>query len=386
MNASNFYVKKIYLILFILFSLSYELFGIKYNGKTLIENTEFTRSTLAVIEKKSTSEPEEISGMACSRTTKGYYWVNSDNGNNAIYALGPDGKTKFTVILSNVSMRDWEDICIATVEGKNYILVGAFGDNDLAYKDDYYIYRFEEPVVKEGSSKSVTVEIIRFGYPNGSAFNAETIMYDPVGNQIYIVNKIKDEINTIFSLPYKASYSGKQTLTKVQDLGKKGEKFNFLTAGDISADGTHILIKNKTDVLYWKRKGSEDLSITFARDPEHIKAYSEETQGEAIAWNHDASAFYTCSDVKTKDDTNPIYKYTCTVSTTGIQQPNNDFLNLFIENGMLTIENKEKQPISICNLTGQKIIIDKKSPVDVSSLHGIYIIRIGGFSKKMNFK
>ncbi len=360
------------------------LFAFTFNGVTIPENNEFTKTTMATIAKKATTAPEEISGMACSRTTEGYFWVHSDDGDNKIYALGSDGQTKYTVTLSNVAMRDWEDICIATVGSKNYILLGAFGDNDLVYKDDYYIYRFEEPAITVGGSKSVSVEMIKFGYPSSTAFNAETIMYDPIGNKIYIVNKIKDAINTIFSMPYQESYSGRQTLTKIQDLGRSGEKFNFLTAGDISQDGMYILIKSKTDILYWKRQGTEDLAVTFARNPEHIKAYAEETQGEAAAWNKDASVFYTCSDVKAKDNANPIYQYTRSVPT-GEKNISSDTFTIRVQDGQLFIENTEEEKIEIYNSAGQKITSGYSGSINMRNLKGFYIIRVGNRLAKVIF-
>ncbi len=167
-------MKKI-ILLALTTAFSMQVSAFTFNGKTSVENTEFTRSVLSTIAKKATTAPEEISGMACSRTTQGYFWVHSDDGDNKVYALGTDGKIKYTLTLSGVSMRDWEDICIATVGSKNYILLGVFGDNDLQYKDNYFIYRFEEPAITEGGSKSVSVEQIKFGYPGGKADNAENV-------------------------------------------------------------------------------------------------------------------------------------------------------------------------------------------------------------------
>jgi hypothetical protein len=104
------------------------LFAFKYNGKTIAENDDFERQQAGT----TPSALKEISGMACSRTTEGYFWVHVDEGNSEIYALNQDGSIKQTVKLGGISKNDdWEDICMATVDGINYVLVGCIGDNKV---------------------------------------------------------------------------------------------------------------------------------------------------------------------------------------------------------------------------------------------------------------
>ena len=279
--------------------------GINYNGSNLSMNTEFTRTQCGTMKKKTMPE---TSGLACSRTTTGYLWAHGDENTGdkkKIVAVQPDGTLAMTVQLSDDPGRDdWEDIATGTYNGKNYVFIGAFGDNDLAFNDQYYIYYFEEPAITSGTI-TVSVNYIRFGYPDNTAHNTETLMYDNIEQKFYIADKVKDNICTLYSLPFRTDYgTDVQRLTKVTQLGN-GKKFNYLTGGDITPDGKWMAIKSKEYVLLWERLGDESLSETAKRVPVQIAAYQKETQGEALAWL-DATTFYTTSDDKSDQ---PIYQY-----------------------------------------------------------------------------
>lgn len=278
--------------------------GINYDGNTLELNNDFTRTQCGTQKKKTM---KEISGMACSRQTPGYIWEHGDenlDSDRRILAIQPDGTQQMEVKVSTSSTRDdWEDIATGIYGGKNYIFIGAIGDNDLQFKDKYYIYYFEEPTITSGSTTITASEIV-FGYPDNKAHNTETLMYDNVEQMFYIATKVEG-VCSLYKLPFKTNYSGKQTLTKVCDLGN-GSVFNLCTGGDITPDGNWMAIKNKEYILLWERQGSESLSETAKRRPVQIAAYQAEAQGESLAWD-DYTTFYTTSDQK--NDV-PIYKYT----------------------------------------------------------------------------
>lgn len=295
--------------------------GINFNGTKLTLNTEFTRTQCGTMKK---NVMPETSGLACSRTTPGYLWAHGDEnlGNNRkIVAVSPDGTLAMTVKINsgNIDRDDWEDIATGTYNGKNYIFLGAFGDNDLEYKDNYYIFYFEEPAITSGT-QTVSVNTIRFGYPDNKAHNTETLLYDNVEQVFYIADKVKKAVCTLYRLPFRTDYGSElQTLTRVTELGN-GEKFNFLTGGDITPDGQWMAIKSKKYILLWERQDNESLSATVQRDPVQIAAYEEEEQGETIAWL-DNTTFYTTSD--SKSDT-PIYQYTRPNPAEGLDEVRTD--------------------------------------------------------------
>ncbi len=291
-------MKRLFIGIFglMLAAMTYAAGGINYDGTKLTMNEEFTRSECG---KMKANVMPETSGLACSRTTPGYLWAHGDEDKGdkrKIVAVKPDGTLAMTVKINSGSSNrdDWEDIATGVYEGKNLVFIGAIGDNDLQYKDENYIYFFEEPAITSGTI-SVNVSAIRFGYPDNKAHNAETLMYDNIEQMLYIVDKVKDSICTLYRLPFRTDYgTALQTLTKVCGLGN-GKKFNFVTGGDICPDGRWMAIKSKKHVLLWERQGNESLSETAKRRPVQIAAYETETQGESLAWE-DASTFYTTSD------------------------------------------------------------------------------------------
>lgn len=279
--------------------------GINYNGTTLQENTDFTRTECGTMKKKTM---KEISGLAASRQTPGYLWAHGDENtgdNRKIIAIQPDGTLAMTVNLTtpNTDRDDWEDIATGIYNGKNYVFIGAIGDNDLAFNDQYYIFYFEEPAISSGT-QNVTVNTIRFGYPDNTAHNTETLMYDNVEQMFYIADKV-DGVCHLYKLPFSTTYgTGVQRLTEVCALGN-GSQFKLANGGDITPDGHWMAIKNEEYILLWERQGAESLSATALRNPVQVMAYQKEEQGESLAWLND-SLFYTTSD--SKKDT-PIYQY-----------------------------------------------------------------------------
>ncbi|MDR2805372.1 MAG: hypothetical protein LBB85_06995 [Dysgonamonadaceae bacterium] len=366
-------------LLFFFVQISY---AFKYKGITIDENESFER----VKTGETPSSLKEISGMACSRTSEGYLWVHVDGGNSEIYALNPNGSIKQTVKLGGISKNDdWEDICMATVDGDNYVLVGCIGDNkvkdgDSKGKQTYYIYRFKEPVItgETVTIPSSEIETITFTYDglhnqndckDKVSHNAETLMFDPVKKKIYVATKHKKEMNALYTMDWKTgSYT--TVMNWVCDLGQSGDKFLYLTAGDISADGQKVLIKNASDILYWLREGEEDLSATVSRQPQHIKAYKEENQGEAMAWDNNNRDFYTTGEGKSV----PVYTYVNTDSFTGFHQPEDRTLPVRISGNYLFIDGSGQETISLYSLSGLKIRSGVSNTVDVTGLKGIYIV------------
>ena len=298
--------------------------GVNYDGTKLSLNNDFTRSECGTA---SASVMAEVSGLAASRTTPSYLWAHGDENtgsNKKIVAIEPSGSLAMTLTLSGDPGRDdWEDIATGVYEGQNYVFIGAFGDNNLAYNDAYYIYYFAEPAITSGT-QNVSVNYIRFGYPDNTAHNTETLMYDNIEQVFYIADKVKDGVCHLYSLPFRTDYgTGVQRLTEVCALGN-GEKFNFVTGGDITPDGKWMAIKSKKHILLWERQGTESLSATAQRRPVQVAAYDKNTeeQGESIAWK-DASTFYTTSDAKNDQ---PIYQFVRSIPT-GVEEVGSETVN-----------------------------------------------------------
>lgn len=311
-----------------------------YNGDTLQWNTEWTRTQCGTLDIK--ENIIEVSGIACSRVTPGYIWMQSDETdsktNKFIIATDEVGKKRACKVNFNKIYRwDWEDMSGGVYNDVNYLFIGGFGDNDET-DGEYCIIYFEEPAIDPVNTPEVTVTAnrIKFVYPDGKKHNCEALMYDNREQMIYIITKVYYNVCQVFRIPFRLDYGDEeQTLEYICDLGIRsdlGESsnnqpykgFHLVTGADISPDGSQILIKNHNNivanyswVLLWERLDNESVSETLKRQPEPLKCYSWEWQGEAICWLHN-NIFYTTSDA---DDGNPpIFKYV-RKGTEGIETP-----------------------------------------------------------------
>lgn len=231
---------------------------------------------------------EEISGLAFSQKHPNLIYVHTDSGGEAaVYLLDSLGKELGVMELEGVKNRDWEDIAVGPGPGgKPYVFVAEIGDN-AGIHSEICIFRFPEPnsIVAKNSVKP---EVLRLTYPGG-AIDAETLMVDPISGDLFIVSK-RDDKNTLYRVPQSAFSKGKATLEKLHNLD-----FTSSVAGDISSDGSKILIKNYFAIYYWDRKPGESIPQTLQETPKRLP-YVPEPQGEAIGFNPDGSSFFTISE------------------------------------------------------------------------------------------
>ena len=296
-----------------------------YNGDTLEWNYGWQKKQCGTLDIK--ENIIEVSGIACSRVTPGYIWMQSDETVKYIIATDEKGEKRACKVNFTKSIRwDWEDMSGGVYNDVNYLFIGAFGDNDET-DGNYSIVYFEEPAIDPENTPEITVtpQQIKYVYPDGKKHNNEALMYDNREDMIYIITKVYYDVCQVFRIPFRLDYGTEtQTLEYVCDLGVKsdlgsGSKpdkgFHLVTAADISPDGKYILIKNHNNtsvsycwVLYWVRQDGESVADAVKRQPQPIRAYNTyEWQGEAICWLDD-DTFYTTSDA---DDGNPpIYKFT----------------------------------------------------------------------------
>lgn len=296
-----------------------------YFGDTLEWNKDWKKTQCGTL--NITNNIKEVSGIACSRVTPGYIWMQSDDHESYIIATDEVGETRYAKITFSKSIRwDWEDMSGGVYNDTNYLFIGAFGDNEET-DGNYSIVYFKEPAIDPANPNiRVTPSQIKFVYPDGRKHNCEALMYDNREQMIYIITKVYYDVCQVFSIPFSLDYGDEeQTLTYICDLGVKSDLgtgarpsrgFHLVTAADISPDGKYILIKNHNNIiasyswiLLWVREDGESVAETLTRErhPGPLRCYNYEWQGEAICWL-DSTTFYTTSDA---DDGNPpIYKYT----------------------------------------------------------------------------
>lgn len=231
---------------------------------------------------------EEISGLAFSKKHSNLIYVHTDSGGEAaVYLLDSLGNELGKIELEGVKNRDWEDIAVGPgPEGRSFIFVAEIGDN-AAIHGEIFIYRFPEPISVVPFS-SVKPEVLRLTYPGG-ARDAETLLVDPITGDLFIVSK-RDEKNTLYRIPQSAFSKEKVELEKLHSLD-----FTSAVAGDISRDGSKILIKNYFAIYFWERQGGESIAQALQRAPKRLP-YVPEPQGEAIGFNPNGNSFFTISE------------------------------------------------------------------------------------------
>lgn len=247
----------------------------------------------------------EASGIAVSYRNRSMLWTHNDSGDKArIFLIDSLGRTMMRVNLPGIKNRDWEDITTGPGPDstKSYVYIGEIGDNDARYEFKY-IYRIEEPVFKGADTVIQAVDSITFVYPDGNR-DAETLLVDPLTKDLFIISKREKKVN-LYRLPFPQSTTEVITAELAVaglDFNRLGEEkgyhpryFNQVVGGDISPDGSEILIKDYSSVYYWKRKPNETISEALKRTPE-VLPYAPEARGEGITFSLDGWGYYTLSE------------------------------------------------------------------------------------------
>jgi hypothetical protein len=230
---------------------------------------------------------EEASGVVASIRNPNMFWVINDSGNPAdVFLIDIHAKIRMICHLQGVKNRDWEDITMATVDGKNYLYVGDIGDNLSRYPSKL-IYRFEEPPYEKEELTLTDFDTLNIFLPDGER-DTEAMMVDPLQNDLYLLSKWEDSVHL-----YKISFPfERDTLTAERTAILP---YNSIVAANISADGKEVLMKDYPNIYYWKREKDESITDLLKRSPIGLP-YNMEEQGEAICFASDGKGYYTISE------------------------------------------------------------------------------------------
>jgi hypothetical protein len=194
--------------------------------------------------------------------------------------------------LKGARVRNWEDIAIGPGPDPNidYLYVGDIGDNN-AKKKRITIYRVPEPAVDVNQSPIGAVldnvEAIELQYPAGPR-NAETLMLDPLTKDLYIVSK--ETATKVYRAPYPQSTSELTMLELVATI-----PWGTATGGDISPDGTLIVVRGYFAASLWVRDKEAAVKDVFAGRECPVPLILEK-QGEAICFDANGSGYFTTSE------------------------------------------------------------------------------------------
>lgn len=241
-----------------------------------------------------TPELNEISGIVWSRRLGNVLWVHEDSGGaNAIYAQSPSGGAPLgTITLSGITNQDWEDITIGPgpTQGMDSIYVGDIGDNG-AGRSNIKIYFFDEPS-STGNQTVSAISKMTLTYPDGPR-DAETLMMDPVTGDLFIIQKKGGGGSpTSTTNVYRKAWPHSPGTYVLEKLGSITIS-SLIASGDISRDGTGILLKspnsggdNHPDVInYFPRSPGQSVWEALQGTPCSLP-YTSEGQGESVTFGY----------------------------------------------------------------------------------------------------
>jgi hypothetical protein len=260
------------------------------NEKTEAINQRIDSLFLAGIPQGKLANPllEEVSGLVASQRYPNRLYVHTDSGGESVvFVLDTLGNELGRLDLSGLKNRDWEDIAIGPgPNGSSYIYVAEIGDNEAKH-EEIYLYRFAEPELLQ-AIPSTAIDQVKLQFPGGPK-DAETLLADPITGSLFLVSK-REPKNALYQVPTTAFEKGSATLEKVHEFD-----FNSSVGGDISKDGSQILIKTYLAVFYWKRTDKQSLVEALKAVPIRLP-YVPEPQGEAIGFNFKGDAYFTLSE------------------------------------------------------------------------------------------
>lgn len=232
---------------------------------------------------------DEASGIVASYSMPGNFWINQDSGQPAsLYLVSADGKNIKEMKISGATNRDWEDVAIGPgpAAGTNYLYIGDIGDNANAAPVSF-IYRVPEVADANASFDQNALEKISFTYPDGPR-DAESLLLDPVTKDIFVLSKSGQGTN-VYKLAFPQSISETMVAEKVGTM----PGVTLATGGNISKDGTEILIRTYLAAYYWKVKSGESVAQTLTQAATKSLLV---VLGEAVCMDVEGKGFYTISE------------------------------------------------------------------------------------------
>lgn len=248
----------------------------------------------------------EASGLQASRAHPGVLYTHNDSGDSArFFALDSSGRTLGEYLLSGLSAVDWEDVAIGPGRsGGNDLYFADIGDNSVtdstvAPRAEIQVVRVREPDVSLTQARVQQTlngwERIRMSYPD-RPHDAETLLVDPKGSDLWILTKETNGRSEIFSAPAATPAETHVVLQQVGEVSLGGCAGGpQLTSGDISPDGTLVLLRTYQAVLLWERAAGTSLPDALAKSPWMLHAPSE-VQGEGVSFSADGGAWFTIGE------------------------------------------------------------------------------------------
>lgn len=256
---------------------------------------------------------DESSGIVASRRYSNLFWTHNDSGDGPfLYAFDRTGGKRGTWRVTGADAFDWEDIAAGPgpQKGQPYLYVGDIGDNGKDRRE-IIVYRVAEPTVTAEDAntnrlepqQTEPAEAIHLRYPDGR-HDAEALAVHPLSGDLYVITKTRNTsaAASVYKLAAPFSTSAINVLEKVGDIRVPSLLPGMITGGDISPDGTKLILCDYFNAyelsLPENARGSFDQ--IWKQAPAVVKL-GEREQGEAICYRRDGRAILAISEGQHSD-------------------------------------------------------------------------------------
>lgn len=198
---------------------------------------------------------------------------------------------------------NWEDIALeSTEQGPDRIWIGDIGNhtedaegNPVEPRANLRLLSIDEPTIDPAQATPGKINVIDdlgFEYPDG-LFDSEALLIDPDTHDFYVISKTADPPSKIYRLRAPVANA---TLEYIGSLNA-----DSINAGDISASGRELVLRNYMAVYYWARpEGKSWLDVLTAEPAAPDKTgrlqFTQNYFAEAICFAPDESGFYVVSE------------------------------------------------------------------------------------------
>lgn len=204
-------------------------------------------------------------------------WTIQDSGNDSkLYGLNEKGSIEKTLIITNASNIDWEDL---TSDKQGNLYIGDFGNNNEKRK----IFRILKVKHEDLNKKKVEAEIIEFTLPKKQkSKDFEAFFY--LNNSFYLISKETKKF-IIIKVPNKV---GRHKAIIRSDYNLDG-KDNRITSADISENGKTIVLLNHDKLWRINNFMNDDF---FSGDIEQLP-FEHSSQKEGICFKTNLKVIIT---------------------------------------------------------------------------------------------
>ncbi|MGQ0616292.1 MAG: hypothetical protein ACT4PW_04770 [Acidimicrobiia bacterium] len=248
---------------------------------------------------------DEASGLARSGDD-GVVWLHNDSGDRPRF-FGVDVATcatTATYLVTDADAVDWEDATAGTApDGAAVLWFGDIGDN-AAQRPGVTVYEVPEPASRPADPTAETPVAVRARYDityQDGPHDAETLVWDPRSARLAIVTKAIDGPSGIY--PFPLTGGGPVVAARSADLdvgalgGLVGAFDGQLTGGDISPDGSRLVLRTYLSVYEWAEDDpARSVLDAPGQGPAMPVAAPATGQGEAIGYAGDGAAVYITSE------------------------------------------------------------------------------------------